>query len=69
MDPDPNEVLVLDPRSQPSRYYLTGMLMPSIREEIEGANAAEASTPPIHSEKMNCHRNLNKWEQVAQRKC
>jgi hypothetical protein len=43
MEPDKKEILTLDSKSQPSRYYLTGMLMPQIEEEEVKVSSEEAT--------------------------
>ena len=43
MEPDKEEILTLDSKSQPSRYYLTGMLMPQIEEEEVMVSADETT--------------------------
>lgn len=60
MEPDLNEVLVLDPKTQPSRFYLSGMLLPQVIDEeisnIETDNSthidasSEDELPPDMSE-------------------
>jgi len=44
MEPDLNEVLHLDPKSQPSRFYLTGMLLPLVEEEDSATIDSENSS-------------------------
>ena len=43
MEPDKEEILTLNSKSQPSRYYLTGMLMPQIEEEEVKVSSEEAT--------------------------